>query len=393
MVRLVPGRIGSSCFQARQRLLHLMEGDVIFSSLMSGRLLGLISLCLILVLAACGSTPAGKGQAATATVPPTTIVSPSATPGGPTLSSALVTYRGHAGIVVMASWSPDGKRIASCGNDATVQVWGATTGHQFWTYTFPNPRTSYTFAVAWSPDGKRIAAGGNTGMVAILDAATGHLLTTYDSQSTFIEGIAWSPDSKRVAFGDGDHTVEVWDATAGKKLVTYKGHSAEVQRIAWSPDGTRIASASYDGTVQVWNAMTGHHLLTYNGQGAPVWSVAWSPDGKRIVSGSGAAGLDGPVTANNSAKVWDVATGQTLLTYTEQGSKNEVYGLGWSPDGKEIASGGDDMMVRIWDTTTGQTMLVCKGHTDIIFSVAWSPDGKEIASASADNSVKVWRWG
>jgi WD40 repeat protein len=391
MARLVQGRIDISYCQVRRRSLHLMEGEVIFSSLMCRRLLGLISSCLILLLAACGSTPSGQGEAATATVPPTTIVSPTAAPSGPALSSALVTYRGHAGVVVMAAWSPDGKRIVSCGNDATVQVWDAMTGHQFWTYTFPNPRTSYTFAVAWSPDGKSIAAGGNTGMVAMLDAATGHLLATYESQSTFIEGIAWSPDSKHVAFGNGDHTVEVWDATVGKLLVTYKGHSAEVQRIAWSPDGTRIASASYDGTVQVWNAATGQHLLTYKGQGAPVWSVAWSPDGKRIVSGTGGAGLDGPVMANNSAKVWDAATGQTLLSYMEQGSKNQVYGLAWSPDGKEIASGGDDMLVRIWDATTGHTVLICQGHTDTIFSVAWSPDGKEIASASVDNTVRVWR--
>lgn len=175
----------------------------------------------------------------------------------------------------------------------------------------------------------------------------------------------------------------------GKAIVTYTGHTDSVERVAWSPDGTRIASASYDRTVQVWNAKTGKTLVTYQGHAAPVWEVAWSPDSKRIVSGTGAAGANGPVTAHNSVQVWDATTGQTLLTYS--GSSGQAYALAWSPDGKRIASGGDDNIVRVWDASTGQTILQYRGHNDIVFKVAWSPDGTMIASASVDGTVQVWR--
>ena len=80
-----------------------------------------------------------------------------------------------------------------------------------------------------------------------------------------------------------------------------------------------------------------------------------------------------------------------VLTYSGNPTGSEVYALAWSPDGKWLASGGDDKTVHVWNASTGQTLVLFKGHTDVIWSVAWSPDGKELASSSQDGTVRIWQ--
>ena len=59
-----------------------------------------------------------------------------------------------------------------------------------------------------------------------------------------------------------------------------------------------------------------------------------------------------------------------------------VYGLNFSPDGKQIASSGTDNLVKVWDVLTGREIRTLKGHADVVFAVSFSPDGLLIATGS-----------
>ncbi len=116
-------------------------------------------------------------------------------------------------------------------------------------------------------------------------------------------------------------------------------------------------------------------LVVHNG--APVWDVTFSPDGKRFATAS----------QDKTAKVWDVKTGQLLLTLT--GHTDQVAGIVYSPDGKRIATTSDDHTAKIWDATTGQLLLTLTGHTNGAGPLAFSPDGTRLVTTSLDEN-KVW---
>lgn len=67
-----------------------------------------------------------------------------------------------------------------------------------------------------------------------------------------------------------------------------------------------------------------------------------------------------------------------------------VYSIAYSPDGKYIAAGYDNTLVRLWNAKTGSLIKTFEGHTKVVWSVAFSPDGKYLISGSADKTIKQW---
>ena len=51
----------------------------------------------------------------------------------------------------------------------------------------------------------------------------------------------------------------------GKKLRVFKGHTRRIESVAWSPDGSQLATGSQDKTVKVWDVATGKELHTFSG--------------------------------------------------------------------------------------------------------------------------------
>ena len=170
------------------------------------------------------------------------------------------------------AFSPDGKLLASAtiapAPDAAdlrqpgdLKVWDADTGRQILSL---NGST----CVAFSPDGKRIASAGQ------------------DNTLKWSGGFDQEGNLERIRSASGVYTLKVWDADTGAEVQSLKGHPDEVTCVAYSPDGKRIVSGSADGMLKVWDADRGVEVAALKAHTERVSSVAYSPDRKRIVSGS-----------------------------------------------------------------------------------------------------------
>ena len=125
------------------------------------------------------------------------------------------------------------------------------------------------------------------------------------------------------------------------RTLSRRGHEKMVISAVFSSDGSRI-TASWDQTARVWDAATGVELVTFRGHEKMVISVAFSADGGRIVTAS----------ADGTVRVWDAATGIPTFA-TLRGHENIVSAAAFLLMAAGSSPPPLTITVRLWDAATG----------------------------------------
>ena len=318
---------------------------------------------------------------------------------------------GSGHVINAIAFSPDGQTLAT-GIAQEVHLWDVDTGKHLSTF---KGHTGPVHAVAFSPDGKTLAS-----------------VSRDREQSSIHPTILWDPSvpiQKIAHYQMVPYTIRLWDTQTDNSRLTFTVGISPLTALEFSPDSTKLLIASQNGVIDVFDSATGlrelHSLglfahdrvLNRIGTIAYAASLAdkiitrwiWKVNGfmpHRIP--------EKEVYRHFSMKQWfthfrfvgepaiGLNTGEEGPLFFLIPDTYRVSALAFSPNGKILASGGQDREIRLYDVATAKIQLWDTGTRQLqhtfnspggwVNLLTFSPDGNTLASSNKRWWNKIFIW-
>ena len=331
--------------------------------------------------------------------------------------------RGHTDEVSCLVFSPDSRRLLSGGADRRILLWDVATGKNLF---LANETASPIVRVAVHPDGKQVACGTGGKMIQVWDARRDTNFQELTHPARAVTAVQFSPEGRWLVSGHAEGQVQLWNAHNFRPGPLLYEHRTGITCLDFSQDGQVLASAGGPDTyVYLWLVETGEvYLLIPEAAGTcTVEAARFVPHLPLLL----AAGVDWTAQPQSEGQLclWDVARpglvqranygavalamrpdgrqcAAALLTPSVgvfdlpslqlrqemEGHQSQVACLVYSPDGRFLATAGDDGTVRLWDSETGKQHTLIEVDTPIR-DLAFAPDGRHLYTANANTTCYV----
>ena len=242
----------------------------------------------------------------------------------------------------------------------------------------------YLNLMEWGPHNLLAIALGSTVYLWNGDSGDCTPLFTSAAENDQITSVSWMQDGSHLAVGTAhNNDVQMWNVANQKQVRSLKGHSARVGSLAWNQH--ILSSGSKDASIFHHDVrMPAHHVATLVGHTQEVCGLKWSPDGTQLASGGN----------DNTCAIWDVQHATPKYTFTE--SCAAVKALAWCPWQRNLlatGSGTADRHMRFYNTAQG-TLLNSIDTQSQVCGLVWSKTEKEILSAHGfkQNQLTLWKY-
>jgi cytochrome c len=273
--------------------------------------------------------------------------------------------RGHGGPVRAIVATPDG-RIATASFDTTIIRWQPQSGVA---ESVLRGHEGAVNALIALPDGGHASAGEDR-RILLWPRAGNAPRTVLEGHEGPIAGLALSPDSREIASASWDGTLRVWPLAGGAPRII-QAHKGNVNAVAWLPDGT-LASAGYDG-----------QLILHRGAEAPRIIEIGVPLNALVPAGEELA----LAAADGQLRLVNPATGALVALPL---AEVPLVALAASADGRIVAAAGFRGALALVDRPGRAVQRRLSGPAFPLWSLAFSPDGREILTGGADRLVRRW---
>lgn len=243
----------------------------------------------------------------------------------------------------------------------------------------------YLNLLDWSCGNQLAVALGQS--VYIWDATSGSVseLFTTEDPDNIITSVSWiNEGSNYLAVGTNNAEVQLWDVERQKQMRSMLGHNSRISSLAWN--NHLLSSGSRDTLIFNHDVrIPQHHVSTFSGHTQDVCGLKWSPDGTQLASGGN----------DNVLNIWDAGL-YSAPRYQLTDHQAAVKALAWCPWQKNLlASGGGtaDRCIKFWNTATGACVNSVDTNSQVC-ALQWSKTYKELVSSHgfSQNQLTVWKY-